>query len=81
MKKTNVMPLRNHLSSLLDYVQRGKELQIEKRNVPIARIISVDFPTKNRTKLGAGKGTVAFLGSVLDPIPAEDWEMHSRSSF
>ncbi len=75
MRKTNLATLRNNLSSMMDYVQKGKELQIEKRNVPIAKIIPIKAPVKNLTKLGIGKGSVLFIGSVIESAMDEDWEM------
>ena len=74
MKKTNVAELRSHLSSLLDYVQKGKTVQIEKRNVPIAQIIPIEVQKTNRTKLGSGVGSVKFLGDVVESAFSNEWE-------
>jgi prevent-host-death family protein len=75
VKKTNIATLRNNLSELLEYVQKGRELQIEKRNIPIAKIVPITAPHENRTKLGAGKGSVEFKGDITSPVMEEDWEM------
>lgn len=76
MKKTSVASLRNDLSSLLDYVEKGKEIEIQRRNIPIAKIVPIKRSIENRTRLGSGKGTVKFLGSVTEPIIDNDWDMH-----
>jgi len=77
MKKTSIAALRGNLSSLLEYVQKGKELQIEKRNIAIARIVPMEVPQANRTKLGVGAGSVEFIGDVIKPaMDDNDWEMH-----
>ncbi len=75
MKRTNVADLRSNLSELLAYVKKGKSVQIEKRNVPIARIVPIDEPIENHTELGCGKGTGKIRGNILDPIMESDWEM------
>jgi antitoxin (DNA-binding transcriptional repressor) of toxin-antitoxin stability system len=75
MKKTNVANLRSNLSALLDYVQKGKEVQIEKRNILVARLVPVPQIKENRTKLGVGAGTVEILGNIVDSSMADDWEM------
>ena len=75
MKKTNTADLRNDLSAVLDYVAKGKEVEIQRRNVPIAKIVPIKNSTKNLTKLGAGKGTVTFFGDVTESILNEDWDV------
>ncbi len=74
MKKTSTADLRNELSSLLDYVEKGKEVEIQRRNVSIARIVPIKHSSKNHTRLGSGKGTVTFLGDITETIPNEDWD-------
>ncbi len=75
MKKASIAYLRSQLSSLLDYVQKGEELQIEKRNVAIAKLVPVKTFRQNFTKLGRGKNSVKFLKDVVGPAFEEDWEM------
>ena len=76
MKKTNIASLRSDLSSLLDYVEKGREVEIQRRNIPIAKLVPVKRATENRTRLGSGKGTVKFLGNVTEPAMGDDWDMH-----
>lgn len=76
MKKTSVASLRSDLSSLLDYVEKGKEVEIQRRNISIAKIVPLKRSVGNRTRLGLGKGTVKFLSDVTVPVMDGDWEMH-----
>ena len=76
MKKTNVASLRKDLSALLDYVEKGKEVEIQRRNIPIAKIVPTKRSMANRTRLGSGKGTVKFLGNITEPVMDDDWDMH-----
>lgn len=75
--KTNIVDLRKKLSEMLDFVQEGGELEIQKRNVVIAKVIPISKDNKeNQTKLDAGKGSVKFLGDVTEPVMEEDWDMN-----
>lgn len=77
MKKTSVANLRNDLSALLNYVEKGKEVEIQRRNVSVAKIVPIKRLSETKTRLGCGAGTVKFLGNITDPaITDEDWEMH-----
>jgi antitoxin (DNA-binding transcriptional repressor) of toxin-antitoxin stability system len=75
--KTNIVNLRKKLSEMLDYVKEGNELEIQKRNVVIAKVIPVaKNSNENQTKLDVGKGTVKYYGDVTEPALEDDWEMH-----
>ena len=76
MKKTNIAVLRTQLSQCIDYVLKGKELIIQKRNVAVAKIVPIHGVKKNKTKLGAGQGSVKFHGDVTQPVLEDDWNMH-----
>ena len=54
--KTNIVDLRNKLSEMLDFVQQGNELEIQKRNVIIAKLVPIPKAKVNKTKLDIGKG-------------------------
>jgi prevent-host-death family protein len=76
MKIANIAELKNHLSSFLALVEEGEEIEVRKRNIPIARVIPVKKKKKNKTILGCGKGSVTILGDLTEPmIPQQDWEM------
>ena len=76
MKKTNVSEFRSSLNEMLDYVQNGGEIELQKRNVSIAKVIPIKQQRPNQTKLNCGKDSVRVVGSLIEPlIPLKDWEM------
>jgi prevent-host-death family protein len=73
MKSVNVAELKNRLSEYLTEVENGGEVLICKRNVPVAKIVSL-ATKKNRTQPGCGLGTGALLGKADEPlVPVSDW--------
>ena len=77
MKEANIADLKNNLSSYLAMVEEGEVIEIRKRNVPIAKISPLQNPSKNKTVLGCGKGSVIFLDfDLTEPmIPEGSWDM------
>jgi prevent-host-death family protein len=76
MRIANIGELKNRISELLSAVEKGEEVEVRKRNVPIARIIPICKGRANTTKLGLGKGTGRVLGGLTEPlIPERSWEM------
>ena len=76
MKVANIAEFKNHLSEYLAAVADGEEVEIRKRNTPLARVVPIRTPGRNRTVLGRGAGTVVVRGDLTEPmIPPEDWEM------
>ncbi len=74
--KTNIVDLRNKLSEMLDFVQQGNELEIQKRNVIIAKLVPIPNVKENKTKLDIGKGSVQFYGDVTQSVMEVDWDMN-----
>jgi len=77
MKMANIAELKNNLSKFLSLVEKGEEVKICKRNIPVAHLIPIKRKeNKNHTHLGCGKGTVQILSDLTKPmIPLENWEM------
>lgn len=76
MKVANIAEFKNHLSAYLAAVANGEEVEIRKRNAPLARVVPIRAPRRNRTVLGRGAGTVVVKSDLTDPmIPLADWEM------
>ena len=76
MKVANIAEFKNHLSTYMAAVANGEEVEIRKRNVPLARVVPAGAPARNRTVLGCGTGTVIVKASLTEPlIPHDDWEM------
>jgi prevent-host-death family protein len=75
MKIANIAELKNRLSAYLSLVEKGEEVEIRKRNVPIARVVPLRRKPARPGRLGAGAGTVRILGNLTEPnIPHEAWE-------
>jgi len=77
MKEANIGELKDNLSYYITMVEKGEEIEVCKRNIPVARIIPLVKRPVNQTTLGCGKGSVNFMDADLtEPlIPADDWEM------
>ncbi|HOX04174.1 MAG TPA: type II toxin-antitoxin system prevent-host-death family antitoxin [Candidatus Paceibacterota bacterium] len=74
----NVADLKNKLTDYLAMVEKGAEVIVCRRNVPVARFERIQERAQhvNRSKLGSMKGTVKVLGDLTEPlIPEGDWEM------
>lgn len=64
MKIANVAEFKNHLSEYLAAVQNGEELEIRKRNVPLARVVPV--PAR---RAASARGFKALLAACpLDDV-------------
>ncbi len=76
MYKGNIVDIKNNLKYYIGLVTQGEIVTIMKRNIPVAKIIPYVSHRENKTKLGCGKDSVTFLGSLTDPlIEEDDWEM------
>jgi prevent-host-death family protein len=79
MKIANVAALKNRISEFLAAVENGEEIEVHKRNVPIARIVPIQKAAANTTKLGCGRETGRIIGDITEPfIPEEDWGMLAK---
>ena len=58
------------LSVLEDVKRRKKRVLITKRGAPLAEIVPVES-AKRETPL---KDTVTFLGDIVSPVAADEWE-------
>ena len=77
MKEANIAELKNNISKYLSLVEKGEEIKICKRNIPIAYLVPIaPDGKKNQTKLGCGRGSVKIKDDLTEPmIPDENWEM------
>ena len=76
MKVANIAEFKNHLSEYLAAVANGEQLEVRKRNTPLARVVPIRQPGRNRTVLGCGKGSVVVKADLTAPmIPDADREM------
>jgi prevent-host-death family protein len=75
MKIANVAELKNRLGEYLARVQEGQEIEVRKRNVPIARLVPIKPQSENRTQLGCGLNTVKIMGDLTEPqFPEDEWQ-------
>ena len=79
MKEANIGELKNNLSYYVSIAEQGEEVEIQRRNKPVAIIIKAKNTVPNKTVLGCGKGSVVFGNTDLtEPlIPESDWQMLS----
>ena len=78
MKIANIAEFKNRLSEYLALVDQGEEVEVRKYNIPIARVIPVHRPGRNRTRLGCGRGSVEIAADLTEPLlPPDEWEMLS----
>jgi prevent-host-death family protein len=76
MKIANIAEFKNKLSEYLSLVDQGEEIEVRKYNIPIARVIPVHRPGRNKTRLGCGRGSVNIAADLTEPlIPGDDWMM------
>ena len=76
MKIASLAEFRNHLSEYLAAVANGEEVEVRKRNMPVARIVPIRRAGRNRTVLGCGEGSAVVKSDLTGPvIPDADWEM------
>ena len=76
MKIASITEFRNRLSEYLAAVANGEEVEVRKRNMPVARVVPIRRAGRNRTVLGCGEGRVVVKSDLTAPvIPDADWEM------
>ena len=76
MKKTNTAGLRTNLKAYLKIVESGQAIEIQNRNLTVAKLVPIEKLKKNKTVLGSKKGSVEILGNITTPIMNDDWNMH-----
>lgn len=75
----NVAEFKDRFCELLAQVERGGEIIVCRRNVPLARVEPIRKPAPldpQRRVVGCMQGTVQIHGDLTEPgIPEADWEM------
>lgn len=66
--QVGVHEAKTHLSRLLQRVEAGEEIVIERRGEPVARLVPV---TSERPVFGRDRGAVRIDASFDDPLPTE----------
>ena len=80
-RTVNIAEFKAHLTDYLAEAEKGGEIVVARRNVPIARLEGLSRPLrKNRTRVGSMKGTVRLHGEIVSPaISADEWEMNREA--
>ena len=75
----NIAEFKDRLSEFLDLAEKGGEVIVCRRNVPLVKLKSVRKPilaSKTASAIGCMKGSVQIHGDLTEPaIPESDWEM------
>jgi prevent-host-death family protein len=79
MKMANIADFKNNLSYYISLVEKGEEIEVCRRNIPVAKVTPVNHIHQNKTELGCGRGSVQFTEADLtEPlIPENRWDMHT----
>lgn len=72
MIEVNIHEAKTHLSRLLAKVADGEEVVIARNGKPVAKLVAVARPSKNRV-LGADRGRVVISDDFDDPVDPETW--------
>ncbi|MFZ5569449.1 MAG: hypothetical protein ACOZF0_03535 [Thermodesulfobacteriota bacterium] len=77
MIHVNIAKFKDNISQMLLLVEKGQEIAICKRNVPIANLVPIERKNiSNRTQLGCGKKSVKIKADpTLPMIPEDHWDM------
>ncbi len=72
MDSLSVSKFKATCLAVVDQVAKSKQrVIITKRGKPIAEVI----PYEGQTEQAPLKDTVAFVGDIISPVAAEDWEV------
>ena len=77
-KMINLAEFKTHCSKYMASVERGEELVIAKRNVPVARVVrdGLGGRRRNKSKFGSMAGTVRILGDIVSPaVGPSEWDV------
>ena len=70
MREIGALEAKNKFGQLLDWVERGEEITIANRGVPVARLVPVPAVGAKR-KLGAFTGQITIPEDFDAPLPEE----------
>jgi len=76
MKIANLKEVKDRLSLFVEAARGGEEVVICRHNVPVARLVAVESPPENHTRLGWAKGEGTIHDDLQGPfIPEDGWRM------
>lgn len=68
-KTVGIHEAKTHLSRLINEVRAGREIVIERRGAPVARLVPVT--TVDRPRSGTARGQVVIADDFDAPLPAD----------
>lgn len=75
MERVPISRFRTTCSAVIEQVRRtGQPVLTTKRGVPVAQLLPAPAPLTRRSAFGALKGTVEYLGDIVEPLGEEEWE-------
>jgi prevent-host-death family protein len=74
MRSVNIGTLRNQLSAYLQIVQKGEEVVVRDRNVPVARILPFTPPLPPEGDHEAEAAYLIATGQMTEAKQKMDWE-------
>lgn len=79
MKSMNVSEAKAKFSAVVEQVERGEEILLCRRNLPVAKIVPsrvIGEVLGHRTRIGWAKDSVRLHDDLTDPIiPEDNWDM------
>ncbi len=72
MKRVNMHDAKTNLSRYVAELKPGETLILCNRNEPVAELRSLAKRTKNKPRIGVGKGEFTIPDSFFEPMP-DDW--------
>lgn len=76
MKVANIKEVKDRLSRFVEAASRGEEVVICRQNMPVARLVALESPPENHTRLGWAKGEGAIHDDLQGAfIPEDDWHL------
>ncbi|MEO1400721.1 MAG: type II toxin-antitoxin system Phd/YefM family antitoxin [Cyanobacteria bacterium J06635_1] len=71
METINIHQAKTNLSRLLSRVERGEEIIISNRGVPIARLVPFQKPLNRRASLGRDRNLFTIPDDFNSPLPED----------
>lgn len=68
MRSADIADIKRNLSHYVALVEQGEEIQVCRRNMPVARVVPASVTKReNLTELGCGRDTGRIVGDITEP--------------
>jgi antitoxin (DNA-binding transcriptional repressor) of toxin-antitoxin stability system len=78
MIKVNINQMKTHLSHYLELLERGEEIYICKRNIPVAELVALENKSgeeRKERKIGLAKGEFIVPDDIVEPLDQETTDL------